>query len=260
MYGILYLCFVAYPIIFTDIRGWSPGMTGLAFCGIGVGSMIVIVCEPLIRKIINSHKADPESESGSPPPEAMVSIVCIAAVLIPVGEIWFAWTGTPNCHWILPILAGIPFGMGNCGVFIYATNYLVHSYDIYAASALAGNAVLRSVMGATLPLAGPAMYKALGPHWAGTLLGLLEVICIPIPFVFYRYGWKIRQKSALISSMREDKERSDAKRSRAHDKASKRAEAEAQAGAGMETGAAVAETLVIEKDLEKGVSEKFDKV
>lgn len=135
--------------------------------------MIVIVCEPLIRKWINSHKIDPET--GSVPPEAMVCVVCLAAILIPAGEIIFAWTCTPNVHYIAPILAGIPFGAGNAAVFIYASNYLVSSYDIYAASALAGNAVLRSAMGATLPLAGPSMYKALGAHWAGTLLGLLEV-------------------------------------------------------------------------------------
>ncbi|KAK4539207.1 hypothetical protein LTR36_000890 [Oleoguttula mirabilis] len=212
VYGILYLSFVAYPIVFSDLRGWSPGVTGLAFCGIGVGSMIVIVSEPLIRKMINAHKPDPESETGDPPPEAMVSVVCIAAVLIPIGEIWFAWTGTPNVHWIIPILAGIPFGMGNAAVFIYASNYLVYSYDIYAASALAGNAVLRSIMGGVMPLAGAAMYKSLGPHWAGTLLALLEAICIPIPFIFYRYGWKIRSKSKLIRRMREDKEKQNARR------------------------------------------------
>jgi len=33
IYGILYLCFVAYPIVFTELRGWSPGFTGLSFCG-----------------------------------------------------------------------------------------------------------------------------------------------------------------------------------------------------------------------------------
>ncbi|KAI7337383.1 MFS general substrate transporter [Hortaea werneckii] len=214
VYGVLYLCFVAYPIIFSDMRGWSPGLSGLAFCGIGVGSMIVICCEPLIRKMINAHKADPESETGDPPPEAMVSVVCIAAVLIPIGEIWFAWSGTPDVPWIVPILAGVPFGMGNCAVFIYASNYLVYSYDIYAASALAGNAVLRSIMGATMPLAGAAMYATLGARWAGTLLAILEAICIPIPFVFYRYGWKIRQKSKLIRKMRADKERQIEKRRR----------------------------------------------
>ena len=246
MYGILYLCFVAYPIVFGELRGWSPGLQGLAFCGIGVGSLITIISEPLIRKMINAHAPDPET--GKPPPEAMVSVVCIASILIPVGEIWFSWTCTPNVHWILPILAGIPFGAGNAGIFIYASNYLVHSYGIYAASALAGNAVLRSILGATLPLAGPTIYASLGPHWAGTLLGLLEVICIPIPFVFYRYGSKIRMKSGLIRSMQEDKDRQERKRLRAEDKArlaaEKRAEAEVGVGPGMEGAAAAVEEEV----------------
>lgn len=107
IYGILYLCFVAYPIVFQDMRGWSPGFTGLSFCGIAIGSTIVIACEPFIRKVINSHKTDPAT--GERPPESMVSVVCLAAILIPVGEIWFAWTCTPNVFWIVPIIAGIPF-------------------------------------------------------------------------------------------------------------------------------------------------------
>lgn len=223
VYAILYLCFVAYPIVFSDLRGWSPGITGLSYCGIGLGSIIIICLEPAIRKMINSHKPDPET--GKPPPEAMVSVVCIAAVLVPAGELIFAWTCTPNVHWIVPILAGIPFGAGNCAVFIYASNYLVHSYGIYAASAMAGNSVFRSVLGGTLPLAGPSMYAALGPHWSGTLLGLLEVALIPIPFVFWRYGHKIREKSALIRQMREDHERLEGKKRRAEAKAAKRMEA-----------------------------------
>ncbi|KAK5112729.1 hypothetical protein LTR62_003827 [Meristemomyces frigidus] len=249
VYGVLYLCFVAYPIVFSEVRGWTPGLSGLAFCGIGVGSMIVICSEPLLRKMINAHKPDPESETGEVPPEAMVSVVCIAAILIPVGELWFAWTGTPNVHWIVPILAGIPFGMGNCGVFIYATNYLVYSYDIYAASALAGNAVLRSIMGATMPLAGAAMYKTLGVHWAGTLLALLEACFIPIPFIFYRYGWKIRSKSKLIREMREDRMKQDARRRKAEERAKRRLGAEVEMGAGMETGAAVDEAVDVEKEM-----------
>jgi hypothetical protein len=155
VYGVLYLSFVAYPIVFSELRGWSPGITGLAYCGIGIGGLITIASEPLIRRMINSHKVDPAT--GKPPPESMISIVCIAAVCVPVGELIFAWTCTPDVHWVAPIIAGIPFGAGNCAIFIYASNYLVHSYGIFAASALAGNAVLRSAMGGTLPLAGPSM-------------------------------------------------------------------------------------------------------
>jgi hypothetical protein len=205
--------------VFSEERGWAPGFVGLAFCGIGLGSVLVIACEPLIRKMIDAHKKDPET--GRPPPEAMVSIVCIAAICIPAGELIFAWTCTPNVHWIVPILAGVPFGGGNAAVFIYSSSYLVQSYGIYAASALAGNAVLRSLCGGALPLAGSSLYKSLGPHWAGTMLGLLELVLVPIPFVFYRYGHKIRMKSSLIRSMQEDKDKMDAKKKAADDKKSR---------------------------------------
>ncbi|KLJ11950.1 hypothetical protein EMPG_12901 [Blastomyces silverae] len=211
VYSILYLCFVAYPIVFRQIRGWSVGESGLAFLGIGVGSLTTVAVEPLLRRMINSHKLDPET--GKVPPESMVSVVCIAAILIPAGELWFAWTCAPaTIHWIAPILAGIPFGAGNTAVFIYASNYLTYSYGVYAASAMAGNSVMRSVLGGVLPLAGPAMYKTLGPNWASTLLGLLEVMIIPIPFVFYKYGHKIRMKSVLIRTMQADKAKLDGKR------------------------------------------------
>jgi MFS family permease len=38
VYGTLYLCFIAYPLIFGGIRGWSPGLQGLSFAGVGLGT------------------------------------------------------------------------------------------------------------------------------------------------------------------------------------------------------------------------------
>ena len=210
IYGILYLCFVAYPIVFTGLRQWSISFSGLAFIGIGTGSLIAIASEPLIRRMINSHKNDPDT--GRPQLESVMSIECIAALLIPLGQLWFAWTSALPVHWIWPILAGIPFGAGTILVFIYGVNYLVNAYGRYAASALVGNTVTRSLMGAVLPLAGPAMYQSLGAHWAGSLLGFLQVAIIPIPFVFYLAGGKLRRKSTLISQLRADQERLEGKR------------------------------------------------
>lgn len=47
------------------------------------------------------------------------------------------------------------------------------------------------------------------------MLSLIEFALIPIPLVFYRYGHKIREKSALIRTMREDREKLDGKKRRA---------------------------------------------
>lgn len=77
---------------------------------------------------------------------------------------------------------------------------------------------MRSIFGATLPLAGPSMYAKLTPQWAGTLLGLMEVVLIPIPFVFYKYGERIRAKSPVIREMREEQAKNDRKRARLADK------------------------------------------
>lgn len=56
------------------------------------------------------------------------------------------------------------------------------------------------------------MYSRLNPHWAGTLLGLIQVAIIPIPVFFYKYGHRIRMKSALIRSMQLDKDKLESKR------------------------------------------------
>lgn len=152
--------------------------------------------EPLIRKITALHPLDPRT--GRAAPEAAVFAICLGSALIPIGEFWFPWTARPSIHWISPIMAGLPFGLGNGLVFIYSTNYMAGSYNVYAASALAGNSIVRYGLAGVLPPAGSRMYSTLGANWAGTMLALVEVVLIPIPFIFYKYGHKIREQSPMI--------------------------------------------------------------
>ena len=72
--------------------------------------------------------------------------------------------------------------------------YLVDSFTIYAASALAANTVLRSIAGAVLPLAGLPMYDKLGMGWGNSLLGFIAVGLLPLPWLFIKYGEHLRKK------------------------------------------------------------------
>lgn len=72
------------------------------------------------------------------------------------------------------------------------STYLVDAYTIYAASAMAANTIVRSLFGALIPLAGPSLYQALGLGWGNSLLGFIAVAMIPIPFLFIKYGERIR--------------------------------------------------------------------
>jgi hypothetical protein len=199
---------------------------------------MAIFLEPLWRRIINSHPTDPST--GTAIPEATAVIMSIGAILTPLGQLGFSWTCLPvSIHWIAPISFGIPFGMGNTLCFIYGTNYLAAAYGNHAASALSGNTVMRSIFGAALPLAGPVMYATLTPRWAGTLLGLLEVILVPIRIIFYYHGDKIRGRSRVIRQMREDAARNEGRAAKQAARLARRAAA-----------AAVTREVVMEKGSE----------
>ena len=75
------------------------------------------------------------------------------------------------------------------------------------------------------------MYAAMTPQWAGTFLGLLEVLLIPIPFMFYRYGDRIRARSRVIRQMREEKLKGERRRARLAARAEKNRKREDLKGA-----------------------------
>lgn len=79
--------------------------------------------------------------------------------------------------------------------------YLVDAFTLHAASALAANTVLRSAVGALLPLAGPPMYASLGLGWGNSVLGFLAVAMIPMPFLFIKYGESIRKNPRFDLSL-----------------------------------------------------------
>lgn len=72
--------------------------------------------------------------------------------------------------------------------------YLVDAFGVYAASATAASTVFRSLLGALLPLGGRDLFDTLGLGWGSSLLGFLALAMTPMPFLFYKYGERIRKK------------------------------------------------------------------
>lgn len=71
--------------------------------------------------------------------------------------------------------------------------YLVDAFTLYAASVIAAVTVLRSTLGALLPMAGPSLYATLGLGWGNSLLGFIALALIPVPWFFIKYGERIRK-------------------------------------------------------------------
>lgn len=185
------MCFGAFPIVYQRERGWSEGVGGLAFLGILVGMMIAVVYTVYDNTRYMRSVAE---NSGLAPPEARLPPALIGCIALPIGLFWFAWTNSPSIHWIVSIIGSAPFGFGVVLVFLSLLNYLIDSYTIYAASVLAGSSVLRSLFGAAFPLFTSQMYDRLGIHWASSVPAFLALLCVPFPWLFYKYGASIRMK------------------------------------------------------------------
>lgn len=84
-----------------------------------------------------------------------------------------------------------------------------------AASVIAANTLLRSFAGGAFPLFAVQMFNNLGIQWAGTLLGCLAAIMIPIPIAFYIYGPKLRRKSKFTPTGEESPSSAEESGSRA---------------------------------------------
>ncbi|WWC92617.1 uncharacterized protein L201_007576 [Kwoniella dendrophila CBS 6074] len=194
IYAILYMQFTSFPLVFQRARGWSAGIAGLAFLGITVGAFIGLAYIIFYENPNYSKKI--HLKGGYLPPEARLPTVMIGAVCFPVGLFWFAWTGIPiSIHWIVPIIGTAFIGAGIVLVFLGVMNYLVDAYLLYAASVLAGSAVMRSIFAVILPLFTIDIYNKLGIRWAGSLMAFLGLLFVPAPFIFYYYGSKLRRMS-----------------------------------------------------------------
>ncbi|KAF2466389.1 MFS general substrate transporter [Lindgomyces ingoldianus] len=203
-YAIFYIFFQSYPIIFIQIYSFNPGEEGLAFLPIGIGALISAALYLLWDKIL--FRAQTLSRPWSQSEEMRrLPLACIAGPFFVLSLFWAGWTAKQEIHWIVPVLAGIPFGIGYLCLFMALLNYLVDAYEIFAASAMAAASFSRSSFGAVLPFAAKPMYRTLGVPWACSLLGFFSLAMCAIPFVFIRFGTSLRKKSKFCQYLAQKK-------------------------------------------------------
>lgn len=126
IYGLLYLFITAYPTVYQQVHGFSPGQSGLPFIGLIVGQfcagVFVLAQQPAyMRKL--------EANGGVAVPEWRLPTVAVGGAAFAIGIFWFGWTGfTADVHWIVPTLSGILTGFGLLCIFLQSINYLVDAY------------------------------------------------------------------------------------------------------------------------------------
>lgn len=107
------------------------------------------------------------------------------------------WTSSPSIHWIVPCIGIALFGWGFFSIFQSALLYLLDTFQMFAASAVAGNTFLRCIVAAALPLVITPMYDNLGVGPGESIFAGIACLLMPVPWFFYFYGERIRARHPL---------------------------------------------------------------
>ncbi|KAJ4302596.1 hypothetical protein N0V90_001485 [Kalmusia sp. IMI 367209] len=219
-FGLTFLLYTTFPRVFNQQYGFKTGVSGLAYLGMGIGFLLALIVFATMSDRILKAKA--AKEETTPPekgnrdvgnaendntsrlpaqaarrykPENRLIFMAYLTPVLPIGFFWYGWSADQHAHWILPILGTGLIGIGSLFIIMPAQTYLVDVFGSEAAaSALAANTLLRSLFGAFLPMAGGPMYDALDLGWGNSVLGFIGLAFVPIPYFFYKYGDKIRER------------------------------------------------------------------
>lgn len=192
VYGLLYMTLEIFPIVFEDDRGWALVPSTLPFLALFVGVLAAVVVnlgnQPRYARLVDQNK-------GRPVPEGRLQPMFFGGILFVIGMFWFGWTADPSILWVSPVIAAAFIGAGFNIIFQQCVNFLVDSYGMYAASAVSAQTFLRSLIAAGLPLAAKPMLDNLGVGPAMSILGGIAALCLPVPLIFMRFSYRLRQKS-----------------------------------------------------------------
>jgi multidrug resistance protein len=119
-FSILFAFFEAFPLVFNGIYGFTISQVGLAFLSVAIGVVIAVVTALIIdvTKFQKEYRKSVSEGRTAVAPEHRLYAAMYGSFGITIGLFWFAWTSRSGVHWIVPIIAAIPFAWGNLSIFV----------------------------------------------------------------------------------------------------------------------------------------------
>ncbi|RKK92086.1 hypothetical protein BFJ68_g16000 [Fusarium oxysporum] len=189
--GILYANLESFSIEYQEVRQWGPVVGTLPFIALLIG----ILCAAAVNVYNNKYYRRKLMENGyRAVPEARLPPMMLGGIVFTAGQFLFAWTSSARVNY-WPSIIGIALtGLGFTTIFQAALGYLIDTFTRYSASAVAANTFMRSMFSGAFPLFIIPMYHKLGVDWGTTVFGCIAAALIPVPYLFFVWGKRIRGK------------------------------------------------------------------
>ncbi|KAK5700756.1 hypothetical protein LTR97_005273 [Elasticomyces elasticus] len=150
LYGLLFIWFESFPLVFGDIYHFDLGQQGLVFLGIFTGGVVTLPFFLLwIQRGVVPKLTDPQIVFR---PEMVLPPTFFGSACLPICLLFFGWSARQSVHWMVPVVGSSFFTVSIITLFNPVLNYLGITYPHNAASIFAGNALFRASFGAIFPL------------------------------------------------------------------------------------------------------------
>lgn len=115
-FAMMFSFFGSYNYVFQSVYGFNQKEIGLTFLGILVGFMFAVISFGIFDATLYARAS--RRANDNPAPEHRLYAAMLGSIMLPIGLFWFAWAPAKDVHWIVPVLAGVPFGMGSLSIFV----------------------------------------------------------------------------------------------------------------------------------------------
>ncbi|KAH7124196.1 major facilitator superfamily domain-containing protein [Dactylonectria macrodidyma] len=198
-FAMMFSFFGSYAYVYSMVYGFDTRQIGLCYIAVIVGIIFGLVTFVIFD--LTKYQKEVIRTGDKVVLEHRLYAALLGSWLVPVGLFWYAWMPCESVYWIIPVLAGIPFGWGTIASFLACLAYIAVTYgpaDI--ASAVAANGIVRMTLGAVFPMFIIQVYEGLGVHWAGTLFAFISLVFIPVPWLLFWKGKELRKRSYYETS------------------------------------------------------------
>ncbi|KAF4816471.1 Efflux pump radE [Colletotrichum tropicale] len=159
VYGIFYLLITTFSFVYSSQYDFDEGNTGLSFLPANLGMMIGVLSLGYLQDYLVLRAKRNSDDDGKYKLEVKLTpwITLPAGLLMPAGLLLYGWASHYRVHWIVSMIGAMLFALGLTGATMSLQNYQMDSYPRYAASGSAAVILLRSLIGALMPLGGLKM-------------------------------------------------------------------------------------------------------
>ncbi|KIY69130.1 MFS general substrate transporter [Cylindrobasidium torrendii FP15055 ss-10] len=196
VYGVLYLWFESFPLVFTDIYGFNLGVTNLPFTGSIVTAIITYTVYCFYLKCHIEPRTVRAEAAGTPlHAEVRLEIGLMASAFIPISVLIFGFSAREDVHWIVPTIGAALYLPGIYLNFMSILTYVVFAYPQYPHAVLTSNDLARSIIAGIFPLFGRAYFDGLGLAKGSAILAAISVLLWIVFFCLYKTGHSLRSRS-----------------------------------------------------------------